>query len=67
MSLLFNALINEAVDFVSISPEYIVLGTCEVSVYLARKQSVLRYVGPPRVFVEGENEEPCDTDYNAKG
>jgi hypothetical protein len=67
VSLLLNTLVNKAVDFMSISTEHIVLGTGEVSVDLARKQRILGDVGPPRVFFERQNEEPCDTDYNAKG
>jgi hypothetical protein len=41
VSLLLNTLVNKAVDFMSISAEHIVLGTGEVSVYLARKQRIL--------------------------
>jgi hypothetical protein len=67
VSLLLNTLVNQAVNFMSISAEYIVLGAGEVSVDLARKQRILRNVGPPRVFFERQNEEPCDTNYNAKG
>jgi hypothetical protein len=67
VALLFNGLINESVDFMSIGPEYIVLGTGEVSVYLARKESVFRYVGSARVFFKRKNEQPCDADYNAEG
>jgi hypothetical protein len=51
----------------SISPEYIMLGTGKVSVHLARKQGVLGDVGSARIFFKGKNEEPCDADYNAKG
>jgi hypothetical protein len=66
-SLLLNTLVNEAVDFMSIRTEYVVLGAGEVGVYLARKERIFRHVGSPRVFFEGQNEEPCDSDYDAKG
>jgi hypothetical protein len=67
MSLLLNTLVNEAVDFMSIRTEHVVLGAGEVGVHLARKERILRHVGSPRVFFEGQNEEPCDSDYDAKG
>jgi hypothetical protein len=67
ISLLFNTFINQAMDLMSISSKYIVLGSGEVRVHLSWKECIFRNIGPPRVFIERQYEKPRDPDYNAEG
>jgi hypothetical protein len=64
--LLSNTLINQSVNLVSISTEHIMLGATKVRVHLSRKEGVFRNIGPSRVFIEWEDQQPCDTNYNAQ-
>ena len=44
----------------------ILIASAKVRVHLARKKRVFRDIGSSRVLVEGQEEEPCDADYNAQ-
>jgi hypothetical protein len=67
MRLLFNALINEPVDFVSICSKYIVFATGKVCVNLSRKERVLGDICSSRVLVERQNKKPRDPNHNKQG
>jgi hypothetical protein len=53
--LLSNTLINQAVNLVSISAEYIMLGAGKVRMYLARKEGVFRDISSSRVLIKRED------------
>ncbi len=49
-----------------VSPEDILVAPAEVRVHLAGQQGVLRYVRPPRVAIERQDEQGGDADHDAQ-
>ena len=65
---LCDRLVYQTMDLMAIGSKDIVLAAGKVGMYLSRKERILRDICPPRVFVQGEYQEPSyANDYAERG
>lgn len=65
---LCDGLIYQSMDLMAIGSKDIVLAAGKVGMYLSREERILRDICPPRVFVQGEYQEPSyANDYAERG
>lgn len=50
-----------------IRPEHVVLAAREIRVHLAWQERIFRYISRARVFLEGQDKQPCDADNDQEG
>lgn len=60
-------LLPECPRLLSVCSEDVVFAAAKVCMYLARKDGIFGYICLATVFVQGEEEKPCNADQDAYG
>jgi hypothetical protein len=64
---LLHRQVDQARNLVAICAEHVVLAARKVRVHLAGQERVLGDIGVARVFLQREDEQPCDADEDQEG